>query len=25
MAYFAAEEYNGTNTDTLQLDLKAKF
>ena len=25
MAYYAAEEYNGTNTDTLQLDLKAKF
>lgn len=24
-AYFAAEGYNGDNTDTLQLDLKAKF
>jgi len=25
VAYFAAEEFNGTNDDTLQLDLKAKF
>lgn len=25
MAYYAAEQYDGTNTDTLQLDLKAKF
>jgi hypothetical protein len=25
MAYVAAEEYSGTNVDTLQLDLKAKF
>ena len=25
VAYFAAEEYDGTNIDTLQLDLKAKF
>lgn len=25
VAYFAADEYNGTNVDTLQLDLKAKF
>ncbi|KAF3977182.1 MAG: hypothetical protein HFP77_08545 [Methylococcales symbiont of Iophon sp. n. MRB-2018] len=25
MAYYAAEEYSGTNIDTLQLDLKAKF
>ncbi|MCK5188494.1 MAG: putative porin [Methylococcales bacterium] len=25
MAYYAAQEYNGTNIDTLELDLKAKF
>ena len=25
MAYSAAEKYNGTNIDTLELDLKAKF
>jgi hypothetical protein len=25
MAYYAAEKYNGTNIDTLELDLKAKF
>lgn len=24
-AYFAAQEYDGTNVDTLQVDLKAKF
>lgn len=25
MAYYATKEYSGTNVDTLQLDLKAKF
>ena len=25
MAYYAAQQYNGTNIDTLELDLKARF